>query len=214
MKIVAIECVKRTGIPLFSLDVIEDFTFEAYHCGSRCRLKKFGAYYIKKISRQSPIEEAIRFLKNLEITRKQTTFVNQIFLLAPITIDNHKYKNETIVQAFEYFVTSRLGYSKFRRDFKLPSVSTSTRLTSKVKKLKKFSFSQYLFKFFRRSSKNLRSAYRCSICQICSRKSRWTGLRVCRKQTIKVSQYSSSLHGCLYFWRAQINHQIDSCERT
>ena len=112
---------------------------------TRCRLKNLKAHYIKKISRQSPIEEAIRFLKNLEITRKQTTILNQISLLAPITIDNHEHKNETIFQAFEHFVTSRLGYSKFRRDFKLPSVSTSTRLTSKVKKLRKNSVFHSIF---------------------------------------------------------------------
>ena len=38
MKIAAIECVGRTGvtgIPLFSLDVNENFTFEAFYCGSQ-----------------------------------------------------------------------------------------------------------------------------------------------------------------------------------
>ena len=145
MKISAIECVEGTEIPLFSLDVNEDFAFKAYHCGSRCRLKNLEAHYIKKINRQSPIEEAIRFLNNLEITRKQATTRNQNFLLAPIRIDNHKYKNETIIQAFEHFVTSRLGYSKFRRDFKLPSISTSTLLTTKVKKLKKKSVFHSIF---------------------------------------------------------------------
>ena len=50
VKIAAIECVEGTEIALFSLDVNENFTFEAYHCGSRCRLKNLEAYYIKKIS--------------------------------------------------------------------------------------------------------------------------------------------------------------------
>ena len=38
MKIAAIECVGRTGvtgIPLFSLDFNENFTFEAFYCGSQ-----------------------------------------------------------------------------------------------------------------------------------------------------------------------------------
>ena len=65
VKIVTIECVEGTGIPLFSPDVNEDFTYEAYHCGSRCRLKNLEAHYIKKINRQSLFEEAIRFLNNL-----------------------------------------------------------------------------------------------------------------------------------------------------
>ena len=164
VKIVAIECVEGTGIPLFSLDVNEDFTYEAYHCGSRCRLKNLETHYIKKINRQSIIEEAIRFLMNLGyvlLNRKQTTILNQISLLGPFAIGNRKFNIETIVQAFEYFVTSRSGYSKFRRDFELPSVSTLTRLTSKVKKLEDSQFfSQHLFKFVRRSSKNMRSAYR------------------------------------------------------
>ena len=84
------------------------------------------AHYIKKINRQSLIEEAIIFLKTFEINR---TILNQISLLALIAIGNRKYNNETIVQAFEYFVTSRSGYSKFQRDFELPSVSTLTRFT-------------------------------------------------------------------------------------
>ena len=67
VKIVAIECVEGTGIPLFSLDFNEDFTYEAYHCGSRCRFKNLEAHYIKKINRQSLIEEAIIILKTLEI---------------------------------------------------------------------------------------------------------------------------------------------------
>ena len=108
-------------------------------------MKNLEAHYIKKINRQFLIEEAIRFLKNFEITRKQTTILNQIYLLAPIAIGNRKYINETIVQAFEYFVTSRSGYSKFRRDFELPSVSTLTRLTSKVKKIEDFQFFHSIF---------------------------------------------------------------------
>ena len=145
VKIVAIECVEGKGIPLFSLDVNEDFTYEAYHCGSRCWLKNLEALSIKKINRQSLIEEAIRFLKNLEINRKQKTILNPISLLAPIAIGNRKYNNETIVQAFEYFVTSRSGYSKFWRDFELPSVYTLTRLTSKVKKLEDSQFFHSIF---------------------------------------------------------------------
>ena len=164
MKILAINCVKGTRIQPLSLDLNEDFTFEAYHCGSRCRLKKLEAHYMKKINRQFLIEEEIRFLKNLEITRKKIDILNQISLLAPkppIAIGNRKYKNETNVQAFEYFVTSRAGYSKFRRNFKLPSVSTLTRLTSEVKKLKD---SQFFHSIFPNLSddrqKNLRSADR------------------------------------------------------
>ena len=44
-----------------------------------------------------------------------------------------KYSVETIVSAFEYFCFSRSCYSRLRRDFELPSISTLSRLTSITK---------------------------------------------------------------------------------
>ena len=42
------------------------------------------------------------------------------------------YSTETLTRAFEYFAMSRITYSKLREDYQLPSVTTLTRLISKV----------------------------------------------------------------------------------
>ena len=47
---------------------------------------------------------------------------------------------EIIIRAFEYFATSRSLYNRLRVDYQLPSVSTLTRITSKVSKLSETTF--------------------------------------------------------------------------
>ena len=63
-----------------------------------------------------------------------------------------------------------------RRHIELPSVSTLTRLTSKVKKLEDSQFFHSIFSNIKVDGGN----------------------RFCMKQTRKGSQCSSLLHGCLY----------------
>ena len=56
------------------------------------------------------------------------------------------YDADTIVQAFEYFATSRALYHKLGEDFQLPSVSTLTRITSTVAKQGDSDFLKNVFK--------------------------------------------------------------------
>ena len=51
-----------------------------------------------------------------------------------------------IVRAFEYFCTARSLYHRLREDFKLPSIQTLTRITSRVSKLTEGTF---LYRVFR-----------------------------------------------------------------
>ena len=48
-------------------------------------------------------------------------------------VTDKKYSVETMIRAFEYFAMSRATYNHLREDFQLPSITTLTRLTSKVK---------------------------------------------------------------------------------
>ena len=50
-----------------------------------------------------------------------------------------------MIQAFEYFATSRTLYKRLRDDFKLPSITTLTRLTSKVNNVGDNSFIDSVF---------------------------------------------------------------------
>ena len=48
-------------------------------------------------------------------------------------VGEKNYSLEMFIRAFEYFALSRATYNRLRRDFQLPSISTLTHITSKVK---------------------------------------------------------------------------------
>ena len=54
-------------------------------------------------------------------------------------------KTETLIPAFKYFTLFRSAYSRMREDYELPSITTLTRLTSKVKTLDYMSYMQNVF---------------------------------------------------------------------
>jgi hypothetical protein len=130
-----------TCVPMFSLKIKEDFSFEAYHCGARCTIKTLSQNRIHVIKRWSHIEEALRFLNVSEITAKKEVIRQSIVSMGALTcIGEKKYPTETLVRAFEYFSISRSAYSRMRNDYELPSIDTLTRLTSKVRNLGDDSF--------------------------------------------------------------------------
>ena len=63
------------------------------------------------------------------------------------------YGPEIIIRAFEYFATSRSLYNRLRVDYQLPSVSTSTRITSKVSKLSETTFLHGVVKYLKENQK-------------------------------------------------------------
>lgn len=66
--------------------------------------------------------------------------------MGPKSVGKPIYGQETIVRAFEYFATSRSLYSMMRRDYQLPSITTLTRITSKVSKVSEIPFLSGVFK--------------------------------------------------------------------
>ena len=60
-------------------------------------------------------------------------------------VTDKKYSVETVIRAFEYFAMSRATYNCLKEDFQLPSITTLTRLTSKVKSVHKGIYLQKVF---------------------------------------------------------------------
>ena len=63
------------------------------------------------------------------------------------------YDPEIVIRAFEYFATSRSLYNRLRVDYQLPSVSTLTRITSKVSKFFETTFLHGVFKCLKENQK-------------------------------------------------------------
>ena len=55
-------------------------------------------------------------------------------------VGNSLYPAEIITRAFEYFATSRTLYKRLCSDYKLPSIRTLTRITSKINSLDDLQF--------------------------------------------------------------------------
>lgn len=145
LSISSVHYVPETGIPLFLLRLNDDFTFDAFHCGVKMSISFLSQNRVTKLNRLSLIEEAIRFLSSAEISHKQEV-VHQLFDSMGVTyVGNKKYSTESITRAFEYFSISRSLYERLRQDFELPSRSTLTRLTSRVKSLDDFTFMKTIF---------------------------------------------------------------------
>ena len=61
------------------------------------------------------------------------------------SIHEGKYTPEMTVRGFEYFAKSRSCCKLLRNDYELPSISTLTRLTSKVSNIEDSSFVRSVF---------------------------------------------------------------------
>ena len=57
-----------SGIPSFILKVFKDLTFEAFHAGVRCFVSTLAKIRVTRVDKWSRVEEAIRFLRNGEMT--------------------------------------------------------------------------------------------------------------------------------------------------
>ena len=125
-----------TNVPRFLLSIFNDLKFEAYNCGVRCTIWTLSVIRVYVFNRWSQKQEGCRFLNYCEITpnTKKNVIHQQLNSMNNITyVGEKKYSVEMFIRAFEYFALSRATYNRLRRDFQLPSISTLTRITSKVK---------------------------------------------------------------------------------
>ena len=135
-----------SGIPKFLIKIYPSLKFETFHGGVKCFVKSLSANRITKLDTWSRFEEAIRFLKFRENSRHQEVLHQQADVMQPRIVGKVLYPQAVIVRAFEYFCTARSLYHRLREDFKLPSIQTLTRITSRVSKLTEGTF---LYRVFR-----------------------------------------------------------------
>ena len=81
----------------------------------------------------------------METDHKKNIIQQQISVMSAKLIGNKIYNSDVVIRSFEYFSTSRALYNQLRNDFQLPSVSTLTRITSKVSKINDASFLNSVF---------------------------------------------------------------------
>lgn len=126
----------KEGTPLFLLKIQEDLSFFSYHCGVKCTISTLSTNRIRRLDKWSRVAEAIRFLNTKVIGHKVEILLEQVKSMNSLTyVGEKKYSAETIARAFEYFAVSRSLYRRLREDYELPSISTLTKITSKVSSL-------------------------------------------------------------------------------
>ena len=146
---------ENSGIPKFPLKLKEDFTYNAYHMGVKCKISVLTKNRITLCNRWSTTEEALRFLNSLEIDEKKDVLMQQTDVMSRSnSIHEQKYTPEMIVRGFEYFAKLRGCYKLLRNDYELPSISTLTRLTSKVSNIGDSSFVRSVFHSLNDEQKN------------------------------------------------------------
>ena len=135
------------GIPLFLIKIHEDYLFETFHLGSVCIIQSLAANKVRHCKTWSCLDEIIRFLSSKQICHKKEIMVENLKAMGTKKVGQKLYSPSTILQAFEYFATSRALYSKLVKDYPLPSVRTLTRITSKVDKIDDISFFKNVLKY-------------------------------------------------------------------
>lgn len=137
---------ENSGIPKYTFKVKQDFTYISYHMGVRCYIKTLTKNHITLCNKWSTIQEILRFLDSFEIDSKKHVLMQQVGAMSHGTsFGGQKYTPEMIVRGFEYFSKSRSLYNQLRKDYELPSVSTLTRLTSKVSNIEDSAFLRGVF---------------------------------------------------------------------
>ena len=111
-----------------------------YHVGIRCYISSLSKKRITKLGSWSKIEEVVRYLSVMELNNKKVVLQEQVTAMATKTVGKPIYGHQLIIRAFEYFATSRCLYNRLRRDYQLPSITTLTRIISKVSKVSEVPF--------------------------------------------------------------------------
>ena len=133
------------GVSAF-LVKIYNLKYETFHKGVKCYLKTLSSNRINVLNSWSKLEEIVRHLHLLPSDHKTDIIQHQITAQAPKRIGDSLYDTDIITRAFEYFATSRALYTKLRKDYQLPSISTLAGIASKVSKLNAGKFLDTVFK--------------------------------------------------------------------
>ena len=122
----------NSGVPVFLLEIFENFEYKAYQIGVSCVIPSLSTNRITTLDRWSRLLVSITDLNNMEVSHKKKILADQRRSMGTHYVGKRVYSTETLTRAFEYFAMSRTTYSKLREDYQLPSVTTLTRLISKV----------------------------------------------------------------------------------
>ena len=121
------------GVPKFILKIHPDLTFEAFYSGVRTFIPELTSKHITKMTNWWMVIEAIRYLKDLDPPHRLKILAEDLESLNNVCqVGKKVYSMKTMVRAFEYFSTSRATYKKIYKDYKLPSITTLTKITSKT----------------------------------------------------------------------------------
>jgi len=111
--------------PKFLIIFDSSLKFESYFNSVKKRIHTVSNI----VNTWSKFKEVLRYLNLLTPNNKEIVMNEQVN-----SMNTSKYSLSVIIRAFEYFATSRTLYKKLRDDFKLPSIRTLTRITSRVSK--------------------------------------------------------------------------------
>ena len=127
------------GIPRFAVEIQESLKFTAYHKGVLCTVTTLSRINTRKITCWSSLEEAVRFLKNVDDTKHQKKNVIHEHLHVVGLPDGD---DNSLFRVLCYFKSTLL--SSLQR-LPIASVRTLTRITSKFSS---FTDTQFISKFF------------------------------------------------------------------
>ena len=123
------------GMPKFVIRIGKDASYQAYHAGVQCRIATLTKNRIVLLDKWSRLEEAIRYLRNRELDRKEEVVLESVECMGAGSVGTKLYSVETICRAIEYYATSRCLYERLRSDYQLPSVRVLRDITSAASKL-------------------------------------------------------------------------------
>ena len=135
------------GVPRFVLQIDENLHFKAFHMGMRVSVPCITKNRIHILNSWSGIEEAVRYLHIHEQSHHVKVLHDQLRAMRPDGGNAKIYSPEDLVRAFSYCALSRTLYQKMRNDFKYPSVSTLTNITSSCSKQTTLKFLQNVLSY-------------------------------------------------------------------
>ena len=127
------------------IKITSNLHFETFHTGIKCSVNSLVKNRVTELDRWSKLDEIVRFLSNMECDSKKQVIKQHVEVMGPVKVGTKLYGSEMIVRGFEYFATSRALYSRLVSDYKLPSIKTLSRITSKASKISEKHFFDSVF---------------------------------------------------------------------
>ena len=122
------------GVPRFVLQIEETLHFKGFHMGIAVSVPFINRNRINLLNSWSAIEEIVRYWHTYEESHHVTIIHDQFRAMRPSGVNIKIYSPEDFVRAFSYYDLSRSLYQRMRENFKLPSVSTLSNITSSCNK--------------------------------------------------------------------------------